>query len=90
MTTCLPDYRHEDLVDCERAKPRPMSMIASVLRCIRSQHDIRLLDERTCEDLTLHARPSRAQVPSLAWLEQRVYQPSATRPADYPRCEPRP
>lgn len=66
-----------------------MSMTAGVLRCVRSCHDIRLLDGRTCEDLTLHIhRPARVQLPSLEWYFWHHDQ-SATLDVS-PRCQPRP
>ena len=103
MTTCLPDYRHEDLIDCEVRSlwrvPWPWwTGYGPILRTPQCEPlgrstfttaDLSILAGQTCEDLTISAPVRRL---SLNSGEYDRWHPSRRITPDHSpfRCEPRP
>lgn len=91
MTTCTPDYLHEDLVECERPE-RPWKAETGPRVCKPSCFDTWLLDGQRCEaerDLTWRRLPGLP----LDWGRFRaaVWPPVQLRcPVGFPRCRPHP
>lgn len=84
MTTCTPDYLHEDLIDCER---RPRKGWPNGGYCGGDSGWIGRLPfrelERLCEMERRHRFIHVIEVPQAFAVGTR-YQPAS--PADFPRC----